>query len=45
MLDNLSFLQRYAWFALPAADDGPSTGLFTSGPKVTDVGKAFEAAH
>jgi Glycosyl hydrolase catalytic core len=45
MLDNLSFLQRYAWFALPAADDGPSTGLFTGGPKVTDVGKAFEAAH
>ena len=45
MLDSLSFLQRYAWFALPAADDGPSTGLFTSGPKVTDVGKAFEAAH
>jgi len=45
MLDNLSFLQRYAWFALPAADDGPSTGLFTSGPKITDVGKAFEAAH
>jgi Glycosyl hydrolase catalytic core len=45
MLDSLSFLQRYAWFALPAADDGPSTGLFTSGPTVTDVGKAFEAAH
>jgi hypothetical protein len=45
MLDNLSYLQRYAWFALPAADDGPSTGLFTSGPKVTDVGRAFESAH
>ena len=45
MLDSLSFLQRYAWFALPAADDGPSTGLFTSGPKITDVGRAFEAAH
>jgi hypothetical protein len=45
MLDNLSYLQRYAWFALPAADDGPSTGLFTSGPKVTEVGRVFEAAH
>jgi hypothetical protein len=45
MLDKLSFLQRYAWYALPAADDGPSTGLFASGPKVTDVGEAFEAAR
>jgi hypothetical protein len=44
MLDSLSFLKRYAWFALPGADDGPSTGLFTSGPNVTDVGKAFETA-
>lgn len=45
MLDGLSFVSRYAWFALPAADDGPSTGLFTSGPAVTAVGRAFEAAH
>jgi len=45
MLDGLPFLQRYAWFALPASDSGPSTGLFESGPKVTDVGRAFEAAH
>jgi hypothetical protein len=45
MLDGLPFLQRYAWFALPASDSGPSTGLFQSGPKVTDVGRAFEAAR
>jgi len=45
MLDGLSFVSRYAWFALPAADSGPSTGLFTSGPAVTAVGRAFEAAH
>ena len=45
MLDGLPYLQRYSWFALPAADSGPSTGLFHSGPTVTQVGKAFEAAR
>jgi hypothetical protein len=44
MLAGLSFVQRYAWFALPASDTGDSTGLFRSGPTVTTVGKAFEAA-
>jgi RNA polymerase sigma factor (sigma-70 family) len=44
MLGALSYVQRYAWFGLPAADSGPSTGLFHSGPTVTDVGRAFEAA-
>jgi RNA polymerase sigma factor (sigma-70 family) len=44
MLTSLPYLQRYAWFALPAADSGPSTGLFRSGPAVTAVGKAFETA-
>jgi RNA polymerase sigma factor (sigma-70 family) len=44
MLAGLSFVQRYAWFALPASDTADSTGLFRSGPTVTTVGKAFEAA-
>jgi hypothetical protein len=44
MLAGLSYLQRYAWFALPAADTGGSTGLFHSGPTVTAAGRAFEAA-
>jgi RNA polymerase sigma factor (sigma-70 family) len=44
MLGGLSYVQRYAWFGLPASDSGPSTGLFHSGPNVTDVGRAFEAA-
>lgn len=44
MLDSLSYLARYAWFALPAADSGTSTGLFQSGPKATQVGRAFAAA-
>jgi len=44
MLTSLPYLQRYAWFALPASDSGPSTGLFHSGPSVTAAGRAFEAA-
>ncbi|GIH14238.1 sigma-70 family RNA polymerase sigma factor [Rugosimonospora africana] len=44
MLGGLSYVQRYAWFGLPAADSGPSTGLFHSGPSVTAAGRAFEAA-
>jgi hypothetical protein len=44
MLAGLPFVARYAWFALPASDTGDSTGLFRSGPQVTAVGRAFEAA-
>jgi RNA polymerase sigma factor (sigma-70 family) len=45
MLDSLSYLQRYAWFGLPADDAKDSSGLYHSGPTPTDVGKAFAAAH
>ncbi|MEC3997805.1 sigma-70 family RNA polymerase sigma factor [Actinacidiphila sp. DG2A-62] len=45
MLDGLPYLQRYAWFGLPAKDDGPSSGLFHSGPAETPAGRAFEAAR
>jgi len=44
MLDNLAFVKRYAWFALPAASSGPSTGLYTSGPRATAAGLAFARA-
>ena len=44
MLAGLPYLQRYAWFALPASDTAPSTGLFRSGPVATDAGRAYEAA-
>jgi RNA polymerase sigma factor (sigma-70 family) len=44
MLAGLPYLQRYAWFALPASDTAPSTGLFRSGPVPTDAGRAYEAA-
>ncbi len=44
MLDGLPYLQRYAWFALPANSTDGSLGLFTSSGAVTSTGRAFEAA-
>lgn len=44
MLQGLSYVQRYAWFALPVYSAYGNTGLFGSGPAVTRVGKAYEAA-
>jgi hypothetical protein len=44
MLDRLSYIQRYAWFALPTSAGSGTTGLFDPGPSVTQVGRAFEAA-
>ena len=41
MLDNLSFVARYAWFALPATDAHLSTGLYVPGPRPTVAGLAF----
>lgn len=47
MLQKLSYVQRYAWFALPASP-GPSgdgtAGLFRPGAIATAAGRAFEAA-
>jgi len=45
MLDSLSYVQRYAWFSLPASSNSGTTGLFNPGPSVTPVGQAFEAAQ
>jgi RNA polymerase sigma factor (sigma-70 family) len=45
MLDGLTYLQRYAWFGLPADDGKPSSGLFHSGAVETAAGRAFEAAR
>jgi RNA polymerase sigma factor (sigma-70 family) len=44
MLDRLSYVQRYAWFALPVSATDGTVGLFRSGPVATRVGRAFEAA-
>jgi nucleotide-binding universal stress UspA family protein len=32
MLDGLSYVQRYAWFALPTSAGSGTTGLFNPGP-------------
>ena len=45
MLDGLPYVQRYAWFSLPASTGSGTTGLFNPGPSVTPVGQAFEAAR
>ncbi len=45
MLDGLSYVQRYAWFALPTSAGSGTTGLFGPGPSVTQVGRAFESAR
>jgi RNA polymerase sigma factor (sigma-70 family) len=44
MLAGLSYVQRYAWFALPVSSGSGTTGLFSAGPVPTVVGRAFEAA-
>jgi len=44
MLAGLPYVQRYAWFALPVSAGSGTTGLFSSGPVATPVGRAFEAA-
>ena len=45
MLQGLSFVQRYAWFALPATAGDGSAGLFRPGAVATTAGRAFEAVH
>ena len=44
MLQDLPFLQRYAWFALPCDASFGNTGLCQPGPVATTVGRAFQAA-
>jgi hypothetical protein len=43
MLRKLSYVQRYAWFALPASIGDGSAGLFRPGAVATTAGRAFEA--
>jgi hypothetical protein len=44
MLQRLTFVQRYAWFALPATPGDGTAGLFWPGPTATSAGLAFEHA-
>lgn len=43
MLETLSYVQRYAWFALPVKQSYGNTGLYNSGPVATPVGLAYRA--
>jgi hypothetical protein len=44
MLQRLKFVQRYAWFALPATPGDGTAGLFRPGAIATRAGLAFESA-
>ncbi|HXB49842.1 MAG TPA: glycoside hydrolase family protein [Streptosporangiaceae bacterium] len=44
MLQRLKFVQRYAWFALPATPGDGTAGLFRPGAIATRAGRAFESA-
>jgi hypothetical protein len=44
MMEHLSYVERYAWFALPASATGDSTGLYRDGSTPTTVGAAYRAA-
>lgn len=44
MLDGLPYVERYAWFALPATP-GSGTGLFTTSGAPTRVGTAFQSVR
>jgi hypothetical protein len=45
MLNRLGFVQRYAWFALPATPGDGTAGLFRAGAVATRAGRAFEAVR
>ncbi len=45
MLQKLSYLEHYAWFAFPTNTDGAQgTGLYRPGNTITKPGKAYRAA-
>lgn len=43
MLDGLSYVERYAWFALPESSGQPDTYLFDSNGNITPQGTAYKA--
>jgi hypothetical protein len=44
MLGSLSYVERYAWFALPTSKSGDQTGLYRDGSTPTVAGAAYRAA-
>jgi len=43
-LQSRSYVERYAWFALPAVGDSAAFGLYRNGNTPTAAGKAYRAA-
>jgi RNA polymerase sigma factor (sigma-70 family) len=43
-MQSRSYVERYAWFALPAVGDSADYGLYKNGTTPTDAGKAYRAA-
>jgi len=44
MMNQLSYVERYAWFALPTPDEGgEGTGLFHAGQGLTAAGNAYRS--
>jgi hypothetical protein len=44
MLQSLSYVERYAWFALPTPDGKQGTGLYKNGTTPTAAGRAYRVA-
>lgn len=43
MLESLPYVQRYAWFGLPATGES-GTGLYRDSGELTPAGRAYRAA-
>ncbi|BBH63749.1 hypothetical protein ACTI_04340 [Actinoplanes sp. OR16] len=43
-LEKRAFVQRYAWFGLPAVGDSVDFGLYKDGKTPTEAGKAYRSA-
>jgi len=43
-MESRSYVERYAWFALPAVGDSAGYGLYSDGETPTAAGRAYKAA-
>ena len=43
-MESRSYVERYAWFGLPAVGDSVAFGLYSDGDSPTEAGKAYTAA-
>ena len=43
-MQSRAYVERYAWFGLPAVGDSTAFGLYTDGNSPTEAGRAYKAA-